>query len=171
MQTSPKSHAVMEETPDAQATFAPEWNESLARERILPRLRLLWGMRRFLLRFAVVGFFVATLVAFLIPSQYESTARLMLPDSQQSGGLALMAMLGGGQSGNPGLGSLATDLLGAKTTGAMFIAVMHSRTAEDSIIQRFDLKKVYWTRLEKTARKRLEKNTEITEERKSGVIT
>jgi len=171
MQTSPKSHAVMEETPDAQATFAPEWNDGLTHERILPRLRLLWGMRRFLLRFAVVGFFVATLVAFLIPSQYESTARLMPPDSQQGGGLAILSMLSGGQNGSSGLGSLAGDLLGAKTTGAIFIAVMRSRTAEDGIIQRFDLKKVYWTRLEESARKRLERNTDITEDRKSGVIT
>jgi uncharacterized protein involved in exopolysaccharide biosynthesis len=171
MQTSPKLHAVMEETPDLKATFAPEWNESMTREGILPRLRLLFGMRRFLLRCAVVGFFVATLIAFLIPNQYESSARLMPPDSQQGGGLALMAMLGGGQNGSSGLGSLATDLLGAKTTGAVFIAVMRSRTAEDSIMQRFELKKVYWTRTEESARKRLEKNTEITEERKSGVIT
>ena len=173
MQTSPKSNAVMEETPDAQATFAPEWDESSTRERVLPRMRLLWGMRRFLGRCALVGLFVTTLIAFLIPSEYESTARLMPPDSQQSGGLALMAMLGGSQGGGSGGGltSLATDLLGAKTTGAMFIAVMHSRTEEDSIIQRFDLKKVYWARLEKTARKKLESNTEITEERKSGVIT
>jgi uncharacterized protein involved in exopolysaccharide biosynthesis len=174
MQTSPKSHVVMDETPDATATCAPEWDESSTRERILPRLRLLWGMRRFLGRCALVGLFVTTLIAFLIPSEYESTARLMPPDSQPGGGLALMAMLGGSsQSGGSGggLGSLATDLLGAKTTGAMFIAVMHSRTAEDSIIQGFDLKKVYWKGTEKSARKRLEKNTEITEERKSGVIT
>ena len=159
------------EAQDLKATLAPEWNESMTREGILPRLRLLFGMRRFLLRCAVIGFFVATLIAFLIPNEYESSARLMPPDSQQGGGLALMAMLGGGQNGSSGLGSLATDLLGAKTTGAVFIAVMRSRTAEDSIIQRFELKKVYWTRTEESARKRLEKNTEITEERKSGVIT
>ena len=51
-------------------------------------------------RCAVVGFVVATLIAFLIPSEYESTARLMPPDSQQGGGLALMAMLGSGQNGD-----------------------------------------------------------------------
>jgi uncharacterized protein involved in exopolysaccharide biosynthesis len=163
---------MVEETPDAKATFVPEWDESLTRERILPRLRLLWAMRRFLGRCALVGLFVTTLIAFLVPSEYESTARLMPPDQQPGGGLALMAMLGGGQNGGSGgLGSLATDLLGVKTTGAMFIAVMHSRTAEDGIIQRFDLKKVYWTRLEESTRKRLEKNTEILEDRKSGVIT
>ena len=168
--TSSESRQVT--TPDAQEILAPEWNDGLTRERVLPRLRLLWGMRRFLGRCALAGLFVATLIAFLIPSEYESTARLMPPDPQSGGGMALMAMLSGGQSGgSSGLGTLATDLLGAKTTGAMFIAVMHSRTAEDGIIQRFDLKKVYWTRLEESARKRLERNTEITEERKSGVIT
>jgi uncharacterized protein involved in exopolysaccharide biosynthesis len=170
--TSSESRQVT--TPDAQEILAPEWSDGLTRERVLPRLRLLWGMRRFLGRCALIGLFVTTLIAFLIPSEYESTARLMPPDSQSGGGMALMAMLGGGggQNGSSGgLGALASDLLGAKTTGAMFIAVMHSRTAEDGIIQRFDLKKVYWTRLEESARKRLERNTDITEERKSGVIT
>jgi|HubBroStandDraft_6_1064221.scaffolds.fasta_scaffold02023_6 capsule polysaccharide export protein KpsE/RkpR len=172
MQTRSNPNAVLVEAPEAQETIAPEWNDGLTRERVLPRLRLLWGMRRFLGRCALVGLVAATLIAFLIPSQYESTARLMPPDPQSGGGMALMAMLSGAQSGSSGgLGSLAGDLLGAKTTGAMFIAVMRSRTAEDGVIQRFDLKKVYWTRLEESARKRLETNTDITEDRKSGVIT
>ena len=171
MQTQSNPNAVLAEAQEPGETFAPEWGANATRERVLPRLRVLWGMRRFLLRCALVGFVVATLIAFLIPSEWESTARLMPPDSQPSGGLALMAMLGGGQNGAPGLGTLATDLLGAKTTGAVFIAVMHSRTAEDGVIQRFNLKKVYWKGTEASARKQLEKNTEITEERKSGVIT
>jgi uncharacterized protein involved in exopolysaccharide biosynthesis len=171
-QTSSNSHAVIEQAPDAQEILAPEGNESVSRDQILTRLRLLWGMRRFLGRCALVGIFAATLFAFLIPSQYQSTARLMPPDQQGSGGQAIMAMLsGGGQSGSSGLGSLAGDLLGAKTTGALFIAVMRSRTAQDQIIQRFDLRKVYGARLEESARKRLERNTDISEERKSGVIT
>ena len=173
MQTPSNRNAVTVEAPDANAPFAPEWNESLGRERVLPRLRLLWGVRRFLGRCALIGLFVTTLIAFLIPSEFESTARLMPPDSQPGGGLALMAMLGSGSQsgGSSGLGVLASDLMGAKTTGAVFIAVMRSRTAEDRIIQRFDLKKVYSTRLEDSARKRLEQNTAITEDRKSGVIT
>jgi uncharacterized protein involved in exopolysaccharide biosynthesis len=161
----------MTPTPDGREILAPEWNGNISRERLLEKLRLLWAERRFVWRCVLAGLVVATITAFLIPTEYESSARLMPPDQQQGGGLALMALLGGGQNGAPGLGTLASDLLGAKTTGAMFIAVMHSRTAEDGIIQRFDLKKVYWTGLEEKARKRLEKNTEITEERKSGVIT
>jgi uncharacterized protein involved in exopolysaccharide biosynthesis len=174
MQTRSNPNAVLVEVREDKETHASEWNENSSRERILPRLRLLWGMRRFLFRCALVGVFATALIAFLIPNEYESTARLMPPDSPPGGGLALMAMLGsgGGQNGGSGgLGALASDLLGAKTTGAVFIAVMRSRTAEDGIIQRFGLKKVYSARLEDSARKRLEQNTAITEDRKSGVIT
>ena len=135
MRTQSNPDAALAAAHEPAETFAPEWSENSTRERMLPRLRLLWGMRRFLFRCALVGFVVTTLIAFLIPSEWESTARLMPPDSQPSGGLAFMAMLGGGQNGSSGLGSLASELMGAKTTGAMFIAVMHSRTAEDRIIQ------------------------------------
>jgi uncharacterized protein involved in exopolysaccharide biosynthesis len=162
----------MTPTPDAREMLTSEWNGGISRERILEKLRLVWAERRFVWHCVLAGVLVATLVAFLIPSEYESTARLMPPESQQGGGLALMAMLGGGQNGGSGgLGTLASDLLGAKTTGAVFVAVMHSRTAEDRIVQRFDLKKVYSKRLQDSARKHLEENTAITEDRKSGVIT
>jgi uncharacterized protein involved in exopolysaccharide biosynthesis len=162
----------MTPTPDAREMLTSEWNGGISRERILEKLRLVWAERRFVWHCVLAGVLVATLIAFLIPSEYESTARLMPPESQQGGGLALMAMLGGGQNGGSGgLGTLASDLLGAKTTGAVFVAVMHSRTAEDRIIQRFDLKKVYSKRLQDSARKHLEENTAITEDRKSGVIT
>jgi len=170
--TSSESREVMTPTPDAREMLTSEWNGGISRERILEKLRLVWAERRFVWHCVLAGVLVATLVAFLIPSEYESTARLMPPESQQGGGLALMAMLGGGQNGGSGgLGTLASDLLGAKTTGAVFVAVMHSRTAEDRIVQRFDLKKVYSKRLQDSARKHLEENTAITEDRKSGVIT
>src|SRR5271154_1808735 len=94
MQSPSNPNAVLVEAPEAKATFAPARNESLTRERVLPGLRLLWGMRGFLGRGALVGFVVATLIAFLIPSEWESTARLMPPDQQGGGGLAIMAMLG-----------------------------------------------------------------------------
>ena len=93
----------------------------------------------------------------------------MPPDSQSSGGLAIMAALSG--QGGGSLGAMAGDLLGMKTTGALFVAVLRSRTAEDRIVNQFDLKKVYRTRWQDIARKKLETNTMIMEDRKSGVIT
>src|SRR5271163_2332219 len=96
--------------------------EQFSRERFLVSLRLLWNERRFLVRCVLAGLVVATLAAFLIPKHFESTAQLMPPDSQSSGGLALLAGLSG-QGGLGGLGMLAGDLLGMKSSGALFVGV------------------------------------------------
>ena len=73
--------------------------------------------------------------------------------------------------GNPTLGGLAGDLLGMKSSGALFINVLRSRTVSDRLIDRFDLRKVYHDRYMEDARKDLAEYSAITEDRKSGVIT
>ena len=118
--------------------YVDEREDQFTRERLFSRLRLLWQQRRFLIRCTAVGLVAATLIAFLIPKQYESTARLMPPDSQSTSSLAMLA----GLSGSVWLGMLAGDLLGIKSTGALFVGVLRSRTVEDRIVDRFDLKKV-----------------------------
>lgn len=157
-------------TLDQPATVDPhieEMEAQFSRERLLARLRLLWNERRFLMHCMVVGVVMATLVAFLIPKQFESTAQLMPPDSQSSNSLALLA----GMSSPGGLGMLAGDLLGIKSTGALFVGVLRSRTVEDRIIDRFDLKKVYGMSLQERARDKLAERTAISEDRTSGIIT
>ena len=132
-------------------------------------LRLLWSRRAWIGRVVLAGIVLSIVVALLIPKEYVSTARLMPPDSQSGGGLAMLASLSGQAAG--GIGALAGDLLGMKTTGALFMSVIHSRTAQDHIVQQFDLKKVYSTRWQESARKTLERRTSVTEDRKSGVLT
>jgi len=144
-----------------------EMKYQLSREGLLARLRLLWNERRFLVRCVLVGLVVATLIAVLIRRQFESTAQLMPPESQSSSSLALLA----GMSGSGGLGLLAGDLLGVKSTGALFVGVLRSRTVGDRIVDRFDLKKIYGTGLQMQAREKLAERTAITEDRKSGIIT
>src|SRR5438445_2464131 len=139
------------------------------RERQAKLLHLLWHSRRLLVRITAIGLVASTLVAFLIPKSYTSTAQLMPPDSQSSSGLAMMAAMASKVGG--GLGSVAGDLLGAKSSGALFIGVLRSQTAEDRLIQQFDLRKIYGTRLVMDARKKLDENTSIAEDRKSGIIT
>ena len=48
-----------------------------------------------------------------------------------------------------------------KTTGALFVGVLKSRTALDRIVDRYDLKKVYGEKLELKAREKLAERTEI----------
>jgi capsule polysaccharide export protein KpsE/RkpR len=74
-----------------------------------------------------------------------------------------------GQAG--GLGGFAGDLFGMKSTGALFLGVLRSRTVLDRIVNRFGLNKAYGTKLQKDARDKLLKTTLIEEDRKSGIIT
>jgi uncharacterized protein involved in exopolysaccharide biosynthesis len=138
----------------------------------LVRSQLLWKNRRFLAQAMFAGLCVGLVVALLIPSRYESTVQLMPPDSQ-SGGLAMLAALtakaGGGASG--GLGAVAGDLLGVKSSGALFVGILKSRTVEDRLIDRFQLKKVYSVKHTEDARKKLSENTAASEDRKTGIVT
>src|SRR5690348_10519734 len=73
-------------------------------EHTVAYMRLLWDHRRLLSRVALYGFLSSALLAFLIPNRYQSTARVMPPDSSQSGGLAMAAAAL--SSGAGGLGSV-----------------------------------------------------------------
>jgi uncharacterized protein involved in exopolysaccharide biosynthesis len=132
------------------------------------RLRLLLDQRFLLLRIAACGLVLSTVLAFLIPKQFESRTQLMPPDSESGSGLASLMALAGRSGG--GLGMLAGDMLGLKTSGSLFIAILRSQTVEDRIIDQFDLKSVYHVRRMQDARRILEANTQVSEDRKSGVI-
>jgi uncharacterized protein involved in exopolysaccharide biosynthesis len=130
---------------------------------------LLWDRRRFFLRATAIGLIVSTIIAFLIPKSYTSTTQLMPPDPQSTSGVAMMAAMAAKAGG--AMGGVAGDLLGLKSSGALFIGVLRSQTSQDRLIQQFDLRKVYGTRLVIDARTRLDENTSISEDRKSGIIT
>lgn len=138
------------------------------RRRGIEFLSRLWENRVFLFRVTVVAAVASCAVAFLIPRRFDSTTRLMPPDDHTNSPLAMLASLGG-QAG--ALGSLASDVLGTKTSGALFIGVLTSQTVEDRMIDRFNLRKEYRKQLYQDARRELEGRTSISEDRKSGIIT
>jgi capsule polysaccharide export protein KpsE/RkpR len=153
------------------ATATESLNFSDLRAKAFGHLRLLWERRRYLGKALFAGLVTGCLVAFLIPARYESSAQLMPPDNQSGSGLAMLAALtakSGGGGG--GLGAVAGDLLGVKSSGALFVGVLNSRTVEDRLIERFQLKKVYSVQLEEDARKNLAENTSVSEDRKTGII-
>lgn len=157
-----------EDLPEIGTISVPDVPLEDSREWQADRLRLLWGRRQFFVRVTGIALVVSTFIAFLIPKQYTSTAQLMPPDSQSTSGMAMMAAFA---AKGGGLGSVAGDLLGMKSTGALFIGVLRSQTSQDQLIQQFDLKRVYGTSLVMDARMRLDQNTSISEDRKSGIIT
>lgn len=146
-------------------------------------LQRFWQRRGFLKRLTIRALLAVTLLAFLLPKHYESATRIMPPDSDSSPGMSMLAALAG-RTGNtsdagsafsvgsmPGLGMLANDLLGTKSTGAVLIGILKSDTLRDRLIDRFNLQKVYSDRYKEDARRDLDKLTDITEDRKSGIIT
>ena len=132
-------------------------------------LELLWQRRSWLWRCAAIGFVTALLLAFVIPKQYESTARLMPPDSQSATGAGLAAaIMGTLPAGSAGI---AGNFLGIKSPGAMFVGVLQSRTVQDDLINQFDLRSAYGMKQYGDARKKLAGRTAINEDTKSGIIT
>jgi capsule polysaccharide export protein KpsE/RkpR len=150
-------------------------SKSFRPDLFLGRIRLLGRERAFLYRVTGWGLVLSLAAAFLIPKEYESTVRLMPPDNQSSSAMAMMAALSGKAGAGLGsvgsVGSVAGDLLGLKSSGELFVGVLESRTVQDRLIDRFDLRRVYRKRLWEDTRKKLTANTGITSDRKSGIIT
>ena len=166
-ETAPQSEVELQQPP--QGLVMQEFPAEEQREWQAERLRLFWNRRKFLFRAGVAGLLVSTLIAFLIPKCYTSTARLMPPDEQSTSGTAMMAALA--SRTGAGLGSVASDLLGLKSSGDLFIGVLRSQTSQEHIVNQFDLQKVYGKRLITDARMQLDENTSISEDRKSGIIS
>ncbi len=158
------------EVPEHHLPGAPEPEEALqANGSSVAHLQLLWEHRRLLGRVALYGLFASTLIAFLIPARYESTARLMPPDNTQSGNLAMAAAALSGGAG--GLGGIASDVLGIKSTSDIFVGILSSRTVQDNLIRQFDLRKIYGVSRMEDARRALAERTGISVDRKSQIIS
>ena len=61
--------------------------------------------------------------------------------------------------------------MSTRTPGATFIGILDSQTAQDDIINRFDLRRVYHCKLYIDTRNKLTEKTTIAEDKKSGIIS
>ncbi len=121
-----------------------------------------------LIKSSAIGFVLFAVIAFLIPVRYEAVARLMPPDQGNSSGALMSALMA---SGGGFLADLGGSALGMHTSGATIVGVLNSRTVQDDIVNEFDLKHLYGTKRQEDARKVLQGNSSIVEDRKSGIIT
>jgi uncharacterized protein involved in exopolysaccharide biosynthesis len=139
-------------------------------ESFFPYIQLFWAHRRFLLRAGIYAFVASIITAFLIPVSYRSTTQLMPPDSHSGSGLGVLAAM----SANPSLGAfsgLTGDLLGLKSTSEVFVGILSSQTAQDAVIQQFQLQNVYRDSKIEDARKDLAEHTAMAIDRKSGIVS
>jgi len=151
----------------------PSLNEHEGSIKIKPanwvvRTTLLWEHRRLLAGVTAVALLLSLGIAFTIPKQYKSSTRIMPPDQQGAGGLAMAAL--GAKGGLGGLGSLL-GLLGGHSSTALFVDLLHSGTVSGHLIDRFHLQKVYHKRYVEDTAKHLAHCTTVSDDKKSGVIT
>lgn len=135
---------------------------------MLGAMQLLWERRRWLFRVAAWGLVISSVVALLIPNQYESLVIIMPPDSMNNSGTMLAALA---TKASPELAAMAGSLLGTKGSGALFVELFHSRSVQDRVVDRLNLQTVYRGRYKEDARKTLNEHTSVSEDRKSGVLS
>jgi uncharacterized protein involved in exopolysaccharide biosynthesis len=163
-----KSRGLLVEHFDGEPDYAEPREERAAPGQAVARLRILWDQRSKLARIAGVGLLLSTLVAFLLPKQFESTTRLMPPDQGNSSAAMMAAIAGRAGSGFAGL---ASDFLGMHGSSVLFIGILQSRTVQDDLINKFDLRKEYAHKRWEDTRTELAARSAISEDHKSGIIS
>jgi uncharacterized protein involved in exopolysaccharide biosynthesis len=135
----------------------------------LPVISLFFSRKRTLAKAGAIGLALATLIAFLIPKQYESTVQVMPPDPQTSS--STLALLMGSPAAAAGFNGLASSLLMPRSPGSVFVGILQSRSVSDDIINRFDLRSVYHQKRYLETRKHLARWSDVSEDKKTGIIT
>jgi tyrosine-protein kinase Etk/Wzc len=136
---------------------------------VLDILVLLLERKHFIVRFVASAALLSIVVAFLLPVRYEARIMLLPPQQNSSIASSLMGQLGGiGALGS--LASLAGGGLNVKNSADMYVSLLTSRTIEDAMIQRFDLRKDYHEKRMSDARKEFERRTTVVAGAKDGLI-
>jgi tyrosine-protein kinase Etk/Wzc len=143
------------ETPALQPTGAVRGEPSEC--HALDLLIILSRRKQIILRFSLAAAVLATIVSLLLPNRYTATANILPP--QQSPSLAASMI---GQLGALGpMAAMAQKDLGLKNPNDLYVGMLHSRTAEDALIRRFDLLRVYRDKKMSDGRRDLENASSI----------
>jgi capsule polysaccharide export protein KpsE/RkpR len=164
-----EDHTALETSAESLIPLAPDL---IATPEWVANANTLWDRRRLLFRIATISLLLSLLIAFTLPKQYKSSAKIMPPNSP-SVGTAMLGLLAGRSLGgmSSGLGSLAGNLLGGNNSTALFVDLLHSGTVAGHLIDRFHLQAVYHKRYRVDTAKYLARHTTVVDDKKSGVIT
>jgi tyrosine-protein kinase Etk/Wzc len=127
-------------------------------------LILLAKRKVFILKFTAAAAGMAVVASLLLPTTYTANAKIMPPQQNQSmSTTALLSQLGP-------LAALAGQGLGMRNPSDIYVAMLHSETVANGLIDRFSLMSVYRAKTKIDARRDLEGYTEIAAG-KDGVIS
>jgi uncharacterized protein involved in exopolysaccharide biosynthesis len=137
---------------------------------LLDLLIILSKRRKFILLFTLSVAVLTTITVLLIPKQYTAETVVLPPSQSTSISSALLSQLGGSGAGGGALASLAGGSLGVKNPSDMYVALFHSRTVEDSVIQRFGLMARYRAKRMSNARTAFESHSTVLLGVKDGLL-
>jgi len=124
---------------------------------VLDLLIILSRRNQIILRATLAAAVLAAIVSLLLPNLYTATANILPP--QQSPSLAASMI---GQLGALGpMAAMAQKDLGLKNPNDLYVGMLRSRTAEEAIIRRFDLLRVYRDKKMSDGRRDLEDASSI----------
>jgi uncharacterized protein involved in exopolysaccharide biosynthesis len=136
----------------------PTVQEELEEDEInlLDYIRVIFKYRRMILWICGIAVVTTAITSLLSPKIYSATASILPPIDIVQRESELAGALGGGAS------SLLSKAIGVTSIADMYAGILQSRVVVDTIIDRFDLMKVYEEKKYKSnVRKKLKKNTTI----------
>lgn len=129
---------------------------------------IILSLRRKFIIFFTAGLTILTAITvLLIPSQYTAVTVILPPGQSSSLNSALLGQLGASGA----LASVAGSSLGIKNPGEIYVSLLHSRTVEDAVVQRFGLMARYGSKRLSSARTALEAHCKVALGTKDGLIT
>jgi uncharacterized protein involved in exopolysaccharide biosynthesis len=132
-------------------------------------IRTLLNGRKTILAVALIAGVIAVIVAFLLPSQFTSTASFIPPSTNSNSGAA--AALVGQLSQLSGAGAGAGLFGAAKTPGDLYVGILKSRSIASELVKRFDLQRIYKVKKESQAEKLLAKHSTFDVGIKDSIVT
>jgi len=130
-------------------------------------MRILLGRVRLLAIASVSTALLLFALSLLLANTFRATTLVMPPDHSSSSALSML----GAASGSSAIPSGALAALNIKSSSDLYVALMLSPTAEDTVIDQFHLDNLYHQKHRSLTRKKLEANTEIVADAKSGIIS
>jgi tyrosine-protein kinase Etk/Wzc len=149
---------------DAKAKSRREAEDTLQNGIDVMELLLIFSRRKkTILQVTIAAAVIMALVMLLMSNTYTATASILPPEQKQSSLGALLGQIGS-------IAGLSDSDIGLTNPADLFIGMLHSRTIQDRLIDKFDLRKVYRVKSYQDARKKLDSRSVILAE-KEGFIS
>lgn len=166
MTSEPPLPEMMEPADDSAGARLEEDAESGGQLSLLDLLIVIAERKRMVLTVTMLFAVAAIVFSLVVPVRYTGMVTLLPPQESSSIGSVLTSQLGN----LGGVAALAGGSLGLKNPNDRYVAMLQSRTVEDSMVRRFGLMKEYHAHYLSEARRDLDNHATIDGSGKDGLI-